>query len=243
MNMTLDDLMPIAETVIDDLSAALILRGHEAMLVDNKSQLVACLQLGLRSASMMRGMAKVLALETFDSYEVLARAAIEARDLLMHFRFDDRDTKVRIGFWFAGKKDNSWQANHAKLDKFLADQDALLNTEFKSSWEKLSVIAHPTMYAADNSTVVTVYRMTGRLNWLNLLQRRADYVVGVARLALATVWNFPRWIPLGLDIENIEKLQLFCQQAETIGGPIVNTPSLKPLPAHSLKSPKSGKGK
>lgn len=67
----------------------------------------------------------------------------------------------------------------------------------------MSVLTHPTKYAADNSTVVIINRMTGRVNGIdstNITFKRADYVVGIARLILATVYDLPGWISLGLNL-------------------------------------------
>jgi hypothetical protein len=154
------------------------------MLADAKSQLTACLQLGLRSASIMSGMARVLDLPTLDSFETLNRAAIEARDLLMYFRFDEKGIRDRVGYWFAGSADNAWKADHAKVDEFLTKQGAI-GLQLASNWSKLSVLTHPTKYAADNSAVVVVHRMTGLLNGLSISQKRADYIVGISRLIMA----------------------------------------------------------
>ena len=127
----------------------------------------------------MFGMARLLDLPTLDSYETLNRAAIEARDLLMHFRFNDKGTREKIGYWFAGAKDNAWKADHAKVEEFLTKRGAL-GIRLGVNWSKVSVLSHPTRYAADNSTVVIVHRITGRLNGLSIEQKRADYVVGIS---------------------------------------------------------------
>lgn len=237
-SVTLDDVLKDAPKVLDTLTRELFQRADDAMRANAKSQLTACLQLGLRSASIMHGMERVLDLQTLDSYETLNRAAIEARDLLMHFRFDDKGTRDKIGYWFAGAKDNAWKADHTRVEQFLAKRDALLDSKLGENWSKLSALTHPTMYASDNSTVVIVHRTTGRLNGLNIEQKRADYVIGIARLFLATAWNFPGWIPLGLNHANMPGFQFFCQKAELIGGPIVNAPVSHPLPEHSIKPPK-----
>jgi hypothetical protein len=47
--------------------------------------------------------------ETSDSYEVLCRAHLEARDLLMTFRFDDEGARNKIRYWFAGTADSAWK--------------------------------------------------------------------------------------------------------------------------------------
>jgi hypothetical protein len=236
-HMSLTDVLDDAPKALDELTSELVRRADEAMRDNNKSQLTACLQLGLRSASIMHGMARVLDLSTLDSYETLNRAAIEARDLLMHFRFDDKGTREKIGYWFAGAKDNAWKADHTKVEEFLKKQGAL-DVQLGVSWSRVSVLAHPTMYAADNSTVIIVHRKTGLLNGLNITQKRADYVVGMARLIMACAYDFPGWIQLGLNHSNMPSFQWFCQSAELIGGPIVNEPLDRPLPPHSIKPPK-----
>jgi hypothetical protein len=235
--VTVDDVLKDAPKVLDALTRELFWRADDAMRANAKSQLTACLQLGLRSASIMHGMDRVLDLHTLDSYETLNRAAIEAKDLLMHFRFDDKGTRDRIAYWFAGAKDNAWKANHAKVEGFLKMQGAL-DAQLGLSWSRVSALTHPTMYASENSTVVIVHRTTGLLNGLNIEQKRADYVVGIARLFLAAVWDFPGWIPLGLNHANMPSFQSFCLNAELIGGPIVNAPVSHPLPEHSIRPPK-----
>jgi hypothetical protein len=185
----------------------------------------------------MHGMARVLNLHTLDSYETLNRAAIEARDLLMHFRFNDKGTREKIGYWFAGAKDNAWKADHTKVEEFLVKRGAL-DIRLGVNWSKVSVLTDPTRYAAENSTVVIVHRMTGRLNGLNIKQKQADYVLGIARLIMAAVYDFQGWIPLGLNRANMPSFQWFCQNAELIGAPIVNAPVVQPLPEHSIRPPK-----
>jgi hypothetical protein len=239
--MALDGIVDAAPNVLEALTRELFNRHAPALHADRKSQLTACLQLGLRAASITHGMSRVLDLHTFDSYETLNRAAIEARDLLMHFRFDDEGTRRKVGYWFAGKPDNAWKADHARLDEFLTKQNVLLNTSLGESWSSMSVLTHPTMYAADNSSVVIINRIAGRVNDLdriNITLKRADYVVGIARLFLATVYDVPGWIPLGLNLANIPDVQQFCINAELVGGPILNDPNPHPLPDHSIRPPK-----
>jgi hypothetical protein len=239
--MDLDGIVDASPHVLEALTRELFIKADAAMRADKESQLTACLRLGLRSASIMHGMSRVLDLHTFDSYETLNRAAIEARDLLMHFRFDDESARRKIGYWFAGAKDNAWKADHARLDDFLTKQAVLLNTSLGESWSRMSVLTHPTKYAADNSTVVIINRMTGRVNGIdstNITLKRADHVVGIARLLLATVYDLPGWIPLGLNLANLPDAQQFCINAELVGGPILNDPNPHPLPDDSIKPPR-----
>jgi hypothetical protein len=154
--MTLDDVLKEAPTVLDKLTRELFQRVLVAMQMNAESQLTACLQLGLRSASIMHGMERLLELQTVDSFETLNRAAIEAKDLLMHFRFNDKGTKDKIGQWFAGAKDKSWKADHRKIEDFLKSQD-VLDSKLGLSWTRMSALTHPTRYASENSAIVVQY--------------------------------------------------------------------------------------
>lgn len=239
--MNLDGIVDAAPNVLEALARELFNRYGPSMQADRESPLTACLQLGLRSTSIMHGMSRVLDLHTFDSYETLNRAAIEARDLLMQFRFNDDETRKKIGYWFAGAKDPAWKPNHARLDHFLGKRAGLLNTQLGASWSRMSVLAHPTRYAADNSTVVIINRMTGRVNDIDrthITLKRADYVVGIARLFLATVYEVPGWMTLGLNLANIPDCHQFCVNAKLVGGPILNGPNPHPLPDRSIRPPK-----
>lgn len=108
--MNLDGIVDAAPNVLEALTRELFNRYGPATIADRESQLTACLQLGIRSASIMHGMSRVLNLHTFDSYETLNRAAIEARDLLMHFRFNDESASRKIGYWFAGAKEQCMES-------------------------------------------------------------------------------------------------------------------------------------
>ena len=119
--MTLDDILNAAPSVLDELTRELIHRADEAMRADTKSQLTACLQLGLRSASIMHGMARVLDLHTLDSYETLNRAAIEARDLLMHFRLNDKGTREKSATGSRARRTTHGKPTTRRLKSSLRD--------------------------------------------------------------------------------------------------------------------------
>jgi hypothetical protein len=221
--MNLDGIVDAAPNVLETITRELFNKADAAMRAGGESQLTACLRLGLRSASIMHGMARVLDLHTLDAFDTLNRAAIEAKDLLMHFRFNDQDTRKKIGYWFAGAKDNAWKADHARLDHFLTKQVSVLeNVDLGAAWSKMSVLAHPTTYATDNSSAVLVNRLTGRLRAIDtesLVLKRADYVVGIARLFMAT-HDLPGWIPLGLNLANVPDCRAFVINAELVAGPL-----------------------
>ena len=229
--------MTAVPKALDEFTRELLSRANEAMLADKQSQLTACMLVGLRSASIMHGMASVLKYETFDSFETLNRAAIEASNLLMNFRFDDKGTRDKIGYWFTGAKDNAWKADHKKLDEFLAKKGAE-GIQLGMNWSKLSVLSHPTKYAADNSTVVVVHRYMGLLNGMNIAGRSADYALGIARLIAGATYDFDEWIPLRLDMAKMPNAEDFMMNAEIIAAPIVNAPANNPLPPHSVEPPK-----
>lgn len=235
--MTLDELLEKTPIVLGEFTREVFRRADEAMLADNTSQLTACLLVALRAASVMHGMAAVLDLSTIDSFETLNRAAIEASNLLMNFRFDDKGTRYKIGYWFTGAKDNAWKADHKKLDEFLAKKGAE-GIQLGMNWSKLSVLSHPTKYAADNSTVVIIHRLTGRLNGMDFTGKRADYALGVARLIAGATYDFDEWIPLRLDMARMPNAEDFMMNAEISAAPIVNAPANNPLPPHSVEPPK-----
>jgi hypothetical protein len=219
--MTLDELLLDAPKALDELTLELFSRADVAIHLNAKSQLSACLQVALRSASIMSGMARVLDLATLDSFEVLNRAAIEAKDLLMYFRFEESGIRDRVSHWFAGHRDQAWKADHIKVESFLAKHGAN-RMQLGASWQKLSALSHPTKYAADNSCVIIESRITGLLNGLSISQKRADFVVGISRLIIAVTYDLPGWLPLGLNEANMPIVQLFSQNAEAIAAPIVN---------------------
>ena len=76
--------------------------ANEEFPKDPQSRM-AYLFLAIRSGSLLCGMGKLLTPETLDSFEVMTRGYLEARDLLMTFRFDDLGTKKKIGYWFEGE--------------------------------------------------------------------------------------------------------------------------------------------
>lgn len=70
--------------------------ADECFDLDINSQHAACFLLAIRSASLLRGMEALLRPDTFDSWDVLMRAFLESRDILLTFRFDDEGTRKHI---------------------------------------------------------------------------------------------------------------------------------------------------
>jgi len=94
------ELLIKAPVVITELGSEFVRRGQESMLADEKSQHTACFLLAIRATSLLLGMGTLLKPNCRDSLDVLIRAYLESRDLLMTFRFDDQGTRKRIQGWF-----------------------------------------------------------------------------------------------------------------------------------------------
>ena len=115
--MTLDELLTEAPNVLKDLSAEFYRVGGRHMDVDPKSQQSACFLVAFRSVSLLSGMRCLLTPATGDSWDVLLRAYMEAKDLLFTFRFNDQGIRNSIKEWFEGKNGNSWRPRHKKCQE------------------------------------------------------------------------------------------------------------------------------
>ena len=160
MDTSIDDLLTLAPSVLQQLTAALVRRGHECLIASPESQLSACFLLAMRAISLIKGMGIMLDPETSDSYEVLCRPHLEARDLLMTFRFDDEGARNKIRYWFAGTADSAWKPEHKKVDEFLIRRGAIA-IELAASWSRATVLAHPARYTVQNSAAGIVSSVTG----------------------------------------------------------------------------------
>jgi hypothetical protein len=235
--VTVDELLAEAPIVLAELTGELFRRCHDSMLADATSQHTACFFVALRAASLLHGMESVLRPDMFDSFETLSRSYVEARDLLMSFRFDDRGARDKIGYWFVGAKDNAWKADHTKSDEFLTKLGAD-GIQLAQNWSKLSVLSHPTKYAAENSAVVIRSRITDRPEIGSFAHKKADYLVCISRLIMAVIYDLPGWIALGCDGSRMPHVEEFCDQVERIAPPILNAPLTNVLPETSIRTPK-----
>ena len=103
VSMDINDVIVAAPDALAELTRELVRRGDEEYKKDNESQLTACLLLAIRSASLLLGITRLIEPETHDGEEVLLRGFLEARDLLLTFRFDHKGTRTKVAYWFAGK--------------------------------------------------------------------------------------------------------------------------------------------
>ena len=138
--------------MLTELTTEFVRRYSEEMDKDPKSQTIACLLLAMRSASLLCAAGRLLDPRTLDGLEVMKRAFLEARDLLMTFRFNEKGIKDKVEYWFEGKLDNSWNADRKRCEQFLERQN-LPGAEFAKPWSSQSALTHPTKYAAQNSAV------------------------------------------------------------------------------------------
>jgi hypothetical protein len=235
MGTSVDDLLGLALTVLQQLTAELVRRSDQCLTANAESQLSACFLLALRALSLIKGMEAVLGPEAFDSYEVIARAHLEARDLLMTFRFDDEAARNKIRYWFAGTADSAWKAEHKKVDEFLIRRGAVA-IELSSSWSRATVLAHPTKYAAQNSAVVIASSASGRENSEILSHKKADLLVIISRFIVAVTYDIQGWISLGCDPGRMPTVEPFHQEVERVVLPLFSVPTGPTLPRQSYRS-------
>jgi hypothetical protein len=243
--VTIEELLPLVPVTLHELMTELVRRGAEVMRADHKSQLTACYLLGLRSVSMLMNMELLLGAATRDGYDVLARSHMEARDLLMTFRFDDEGARQRIGYWFAGNRDSAWRPDHEKVNKFLmrnGADDLALGTR----WSMMTVLSHPTCYAAEHSAAGIVSRVTGRATFeetsSEMRVKRADFTVAIARFISAVTVDLPGWISLRTDNERMPHVEAFREDAELIALPLLSQEHDRYLPERSY-APITKKGR
>lgn len=239
--VTLEELYSLTPTVLKEMMTEFVRRSVECRKVDAESQQTACLLLAVRSVSLLCGMGLLLRPTTLDSYEVLNRAFLESRDLLMTFRFNDRQAREKVGYWFQGKYDRSWKADHQKCEEFLHRRGAS-QLELRTRWSMVTTLSHPTKYAAENSAVGLDICITGRAKAEDLsdsmMIKRADYLLSIARLIMAVTFDLKGWAPLGCDPHRMPTVEPFRENAEIIALPLVNRPQKHGLPVGSYRSKK-----
>jgi hypothetical protein len=223
--MTMGEILVSAPTVLGELTRELVRRGDEEFRKDQESQVTACLFLAVRSASLLCGMSKVLRPQTRDSLEVLLRGFLEARDLLMTFRFDQKGTRDKIGYWFEGSLGPSWKAEHKKCEEFWTKLGHE-GTEFGKRWSQITTLAHPTRFAAQNSVgAATLWAANPpRLDDYEAMMepKIADYLTSVATLIVIATMDLPGLISLGCDLNRMPHIDTFRANVSSVVVPILN---------------------
>ena len=224
--MTMNDLLEIAPKILDQLMYELVRKGDLEYQKDRKSQTSACFALAIRSTSLLVGMAKVLMPHTRDSFEVLIRAFLEARDLLITFRFDDQGTRDKVGYWFEGKLGNSWKANHTKCEEFFTKLGHP-GSQFAARWSMMTTLAHPTRFASENSThCASLWAMPPRRSYdftTAMTPKIADYLTSIATIIVVGTFDFPGLISLGCDHARMPHVEAFRQEVFNIVVPVLDT--------------------
>jgi hypothetical protein len=187
--------------------------GGENFDRDVNSQHTACFMLGIRSASLLTAMGKMLQADSFDSYDVLQRAFLETRDLLTTFRFDQDGTRVRIKVWFRDKDKDGWKPEHGVCERFLESVGAE-NVQLARKWGTFSALSHPTYRATHNSVAVSGSPMSPQKGQelIDMLDEKvADYITATVTLFIVMSFELQGWVRLGCDAARMptaEKLRV-----------------------------------
>ena len=236
--MTYTELVDLAPTVINELTAEFVRRGKECMEASETSQETACLMLAMRASSLLRGVGFLIQSATLDSRYVVTRAFMEARDLLITFRFDDKGARDKIGYWFAGKMDQSWKADHKKCEEFLSK----LGTgepEFARRWSMATALSHPTVHAARNSASYMdsfVSRGFHSENSVETMESNiVDYLGCIDSLIAVSMIDAPGWIPLRFNPALTPNLDAFRDSVIEVAIPILNRRKDISLPKGSFR--------
>ncbi len=244
--MTTEELFALTQAALDELTRevygqAFATKEHAG----DQSQQFACLLLALRAASLFLGAGQMLTTSTLDSHEVLVRAEIEAMFLLAEFRFeDDKGVNDKIGRWSSGQgeADTSWKANLFKIEDFLTNKGVVFQG-LSEYWSELSVVTHPTYYAAQNSsTRTTIYLSLNQeeSDAQLVIRKNKQFAYKVLLLIRFVLCDISGWIPLGLERSRQQKIPLFMKLAketpvEDLREPI---PNVQPLPDHAIRQKK-----
>jgi len=224
--------------VLDELMTEFVRRGDEEYRNDETSQRSACFFLAIRSVSLLCAMGKLLTPQTRDSMKVLARGFLESRDLLMTFRFEDQSIRNKIGYWFEGKMDSSWKAEHTRCEQ-LFTKLAGKSSEFSKKWSQTTALAHPTRFAAQNSVACAT-------TWAAIPLRRedysavmepevADYLTSIASLIVMATYDLPGLISLECDLSRMPTIDTFKQLASDVAVPILDR-RIENLPPSSYRT-------
>jgi hypothetical protein len=234
--MTIHDLISEAPEVLCELSAEYLRVAELATTADPRSQRSACLLLAMRSASILHGIKQVLMPENADCTDLLARSFLEARDLLLTFRFDDQSTRHKIHAWFEGKGDGAWKPNHQRCEDYLRSIGGG-ESELGIRWSMLSALSHSTYLAATNSARVMERRIKGPQgpSPIDLDVKVADYLLSFASLFALTAGEQPTWISLGLDPERVKRSIVFSLMAAHVSKPILDATRENRLPGDRYK--------
>jgi hypothetical protein len=215
----MNEILLAAPSILEEMTAEFLRRGDEEFRKQSASQVAACLYLAIRSASLLYSMGKLLTQETSDGFEVLARAFLEARDLLTTFRFDHKGTKDQIGRWFKGDLGNSWNADRKKCDEYL-ERLGHSGSELHIKWRQMTTLAHPTVFAAQNSIVSASIQVRAR-SCESMEAKNADYLASIASLVVFATIDPPGLLTLGYDLNRMPNIDSFQTDVARVVLPIL----------------------
>lgn len=233
---TVHNLLNHMPGVLLELTTEYLRVAEIATTEDPRSQRSACLLLATRAASILHAIQQVLTPGTLDSADLLARSFLEARDLLLTFRFDDRRTRSKIHAWFEGLGDGAWKPDHQRCEDYLRSIGGG-ESELNIRWSMLSALSHPTYVASTNSARLVQWRIKNPQapSPTNFDVKVADYLMSFASLLGLTAGEQPTWISLGLDPERIKRTFLFSLKSVQVSQPISDATRENRLPGDRYK--------
>jgi hypothetical protein len=175
---------------------------------------------------------------TRDSFDVLMRSFLEARDLLINFRISHKGTLDKIDYWFAGKMNNSWKPDHKKCEEFLR-KIGTGEPELARRWSMVTALSHPTFYAASNSALLMATKVSGRSEFEDTAQlmepKIADYLVSISTLIVSGTYDLPGWVPLACDPTRLPNVDPFHSSVLKIAIPYLDKTRSASLPKGSFR--------
>ncbi|MBA3915782.1 MAG: hypothetical protein H0X25_18400 [Acidobacteriales bacterium] len=236
--MTMEEILLSAPAILAELTEELVRRADEEFRKNSTSQSTACFFLAIRSTSLLLGMSKLLLPETRDSSEVLVRGFLEARDLLMTFRFDEKGTRNKITFWFDGKLGTSWKPDHKKCEQFM-ERLGHGGSRLATKWSQMTTLAHPTRFAAQNSVYAAALWAANppRIeDYISMMEPKiADYLTSIATIIVIATIDMPGLISLGCDLDRMPNIDKFREDVCRVVLPILNKRD-SDLPSSSYRS-------
>jgi hypothetical protein len=237
--MTFEEVLISASGVLHELTRELVRRGDECYRKDRQSQETACLFVAIRAASLARGIGRMLHADLRDSHEVLTRAFLEARDLVLTFRFDDNRARTKIKYWFAGKVGSSWKVDHKKCEEFL-NRLAPGSSDLSERWSMFTALSHPTFHAATNSIKTAMLWAPDVPRPMeasdSFTQTAADYLTSLATLILISTIDFPGLVSLGCDLDRMPTIDSFRDHVSEAVLPIMSERANNALPPGSYRA-------
>jgi hypothetical protein len=214
-----------------DLPAALLEMECEYFRVadahfnsDPRSQMTACFMLAIRGASILTSIGKVLQTDTCDAFDILQRAFMETRDLLITFRFDREDVRKRIATWFKDKDKDAWKPQ-LKMSEDFFNGIGVPDLELARRWGMFSALSHPTFGATSNSVALrgSLFSAAKRQQLAPLLNEKiADYITSGLSLFITTSSDLTGWVPLGCDLSRMPTIIRIRNEAPNIVLPILS---------------------